>query len=130
MSVVAKKKESIVSAGKYKVTVTNRDKPYWPDDGYTKGDLLDYYDKISEFILPYLKDRPLSLKRNPNGIADKGFFHKDAGEAAPKWVKHIKLYSESAEKDIDYILCNNKATLLYLNNLGFPLSANRLFAGS
>jgi bifunctional non-homologous end joining protein LigD len=65
-----------------------------------------------------LKDRPQSLKRNPNGITDKGFYHKDAGDAAPDWVSHIELYSESADKDINYILCNNKATLLYLNNLG------------
>ena len=58
------------------------------------------------------------MKRNPNGILDKGFFHKDAGDKAPEWVEHVKLYSESAKKDIDYIVCNNKATLFYLNNLG------------
>lgn len=98
--------------------LTNQGKVYWPKDGFTKGDVLEYYNSISKYILPYLKDRPQSLKRNPNGIADKGFFHKDAGDKVPEWVDHIKLYSESAEKDIDYIVCNNKATLLYLNNLG------------
>src|SRR5688572_8301034 len=98
--------------------LTNQEKVYWPKDGYTKGDVLEYYNTISKYILPYLKDRPQSLKRNPNGISDKGFFHKDVGDQAPEWVKHQKLYSESAKKNIDYIVCNNKATLLYLNNLG------------
>jgi bifunctional non-homologous end joining protein LigD len=68
--------------------------------------------------LPYLKDRPESLKRNPGGINDKGFFHKDAGTEAPSFVKSIALYAESSKKDVDYIICNNKATLAYLNNLG------------
>ncbi len=98
--------------------LTNQEKVYWPKDGYTKGNVLEYYNAISKYILPYLKDRPQSLKRNPNGILDNGFFHKDAGDQAPEWVKHEKLYSESAKKNIDYIVCNNKATLLYLNNLG------------
>src|SRR5687768_15621255 len=98
--------------------LTNQEKVYWPKEGYTKGDVLEYYNSISKYLLPYLKDRPQSLKRNPNGILDKGFFHKDAGDKAPDWVEHVKIYSESAKKDIDYIVCNNKATLFYLNNLG------------
>jgi bifunctional non-homologous end joining protein LigD len=102
----------------YTLKLTNQGKVYWPEEGFTKGDVLQYYNSISKIILPYLKDRPQSLKRNPNGIADKGFFHKDAGDKAPEWVDHVKLYSEAAEKNIDYIVCNNKATLLYLNNLG------------
>ena len=65
-----------------------------------------------------MKGRPESLLRMPNGLADKGFFHKDAGLNAPAWVKHIALYSESAEKDVNYIICNDKPTLLYLANLG------------
>ena len=80
--------------------------------------VIDYYQEISEYILPYLQDRPESLKRNPNGINDPGFFHKDAGVDAPSWIKSKKIYSESAKKDIDYIICNDKATLAYLNNLG------------
>ena len=100
------------------VTLTNQDKIYWPDEGITKGDLINYYSTISAYILPYLKGRPQSLRRNPNGIADKGFFHKDAGQEAPDWVETITIPSESADKDIEYILCNNKASLLYLNNLG------------
>jgi bifunctional non-homologous end joining protein LigD len=73
---------------------------------------------VSKYILPYLKNRPQSLKRNPNGITDKGFFHKDAGHAAPDWVDTVSIPSESSHKNVEYIICNSKATLLYLNNLG------------
>ena len=110
--------DQVLSFGKIKVKTTNRNKLYFPDDGITKGMVIDYYQQMADYILPYLKDRPQSLKRNPNGIADKGFFHKDAGDEAPEWVKSMEIYSESAKKDIDYIICNDKPTLAYLNNLG------------
>ena len=101
-----------------KVKLTNLDKIYWPDEKITKGMLIEYYQSISNYILPYLKDRPQSLKRNPNGISDDGFYHKDAGEDAPNWVKSFSVHSESSNKEIDYIICNDKDTLAYLNNLG------------
>lgn len=104
--------------GKTKVKLTNLSKIFWPDEGITKGMVIEYYQQMADYILPYLKDRPQSLKRNPNGILDKGFFHKDAGDEAPSWVKSIEIYSDSAKKEIDYIICNDKATLAYLNNLG------------
>ena len=107
-----------ISVGGIKVVVSNPDKIYWPQEKYTKGNVVDYYNSVFKFIIPYLKDRPESLRRNPNGISDEGFFHKDAGDNAPDWVTTKKLYSESAQKDIDYIICNNKASLFYLNNLG------------
>lgn len=111
------KRTEEIKVGRFKVTVTNRHKIFWPDEGFTKGDVIDYYDRISDYILPYLKDRPLSLKRNPNGIRDEGFFHKDAGENVPPYVDVYKVKSGDG-KLIDYIVCNNKATLLYLANLG------------
>jgi len=104
--------------GKNKVIITNAHKIFWPDEGYTKGDVVDYYEKMAPFILPHLKNRPLSLKRNPNGIRDEGFFHKDAGENAPDYVTVFPVESESSQKTIDYIVCNNVSTLLYLANLG------------
>jgi bifunctional non-homologous end joining protein LigD len=110
--------EQILSFGKTKVKTTNLNKIFWPKEGITKGMVIDYYQQMADYILPYLKDRPQSLKRNPNGILDKGFFHKDAGDEAPSWVKSTALYSESAKKEIDYIICNDKPTLAYLNNLG------------
>ena len=112
------KRNETMKVGKFDVNVTNRHKIFWPDEGYTKGDVIDYYDKISKYILPHLKNRPLSLKRNPNGIRDEGFYHKDAGENAPEYVDVYKVDSESSNKVIDYIVGNNKATLLYLANLG------------
>jgi len=108
----------IKAFGKIKVNTTNLNKMYFPDEAITKGMVIDYYQQIADYILPYLKDRPQSLKRNPNGILDKGFFHKDAGDEAPEWVKSIEIYSESAKKEIDYIICNDPQTLAYLNNLG------------
>ena len=104
--------------GKTTVQLTNQQKIYFPEDHVTKGMVIAYYQQMSDYILPYLKDRPESLKRNPNGIHDTGFFHKDAGEDAPAFVKRKKIFSESADKEIDYIICNNAATLAYLNNLG------------
>src|SRR4030095_5295236 len=117
VATTSKKKEG-VKVGKFTVELTNQKKIYWPDEGYTKGDLLAYYDKMSDYILPHLENRPLSLKRNPNGINDPGFYHKDAGENAPAFVKTFPDDSESSNKVIDYIVCNNKATLLYVANLG------------
>ena len=112
------KKENKIKVNGHVVTLSNQDKIYWPDENITKGDMIRYYNTISPYLLPYLKNRPQSLRRNPNGIKDKGFFHKDAGHDAPEWVDTISIESESADKNIEYILCNNKATLLYLNNLG------------
>ncbi|MFT3909788.1 MAG: DNA ligase D [Ferruginibacter sp.] len=113
-----KESDADIKVGRTTVKITNRSKLYWPDEGITKGMLIDYYQAITKYILPFLKDRPQSLKRNPNGIKDTGFFHKDAGEEAPSFVKTFKVHSESTNKKIDYIICNDKATLAYLNNLG------------
>jgi bifunctional non-homologous end joining protein LigD len=113
-----KPNDAIRAFGKIKVNTTNLNKVYFPDEAITKGMVIDYYQQVADYILPYLKDRPQSLKRNPNGILDKGFYHKDAGDEAPEWVKSFEIYSDSAKKDIDYIICNDKQTLAYLNNLG------------
>lgn len=116
--VITNEKEKIYKIGKIELKTTNRAKIFFPEEGITKGDVIDYYEQMADLIIPYLKDRPESLFRTPNGIHQKGFFHKDAGDEAPAWVKHIPLYSDSVKKDVDYILCNDKATLLYLANLG------------
>ncbi len=117
-SVVKDPNDHTYKFGKMEVKTTNRSKIFFPDEGITKGQVIDYYDSIADYILPYLKDRPESLFRTPNGIDKSGFFQKDAAESAPKWVDHIELYSESVKRHIDYIICNNKATLLYMANLG------------
>ena len=103
---------------KTEVKYTNVNKLYWEKEKITKGDLIDYYQQVSDYILPYLKDRAQSLNRYPNGIEGESFYHKDAGGEAPKWVDTTVVHSESSEKDIEYIICNNSETLGYLNNLG------------
>lgn len=110
--------DKIINAGKIKLPVSHPDKLYWPDEGITKGMMVDYYQSVAKFILPYLKNRPQSLNRTPGGIAQSGFYHKDAGENAPSWVKSFPVYSESSQKQVDYIVCNDKQTMAYLNNLG------------
>jgi len=112
-----KKSDSILSINGVDVPITHPEKIYWPESGLRKYDLVDYYIKVSDTILPYLKDRPQSLHRHPNGINSKGFFQKDQ-ENVPDWAETISLYSESADRDIEYLLCQNEATLLYMANLG------------
>ena len=101
-----------------KAVITHPDKLYWPDEKITKGDLIHYYESIAEYILPYLKNRPLSLKRNPNGIKDAGFYHKDAGDIAPSWMKTADVPSGSSNKIVHYLVCNDVQSLLFIANLG------------
>ena len=98
--------------------LTSLDKVYWPDEGITKGDLIEYYKTMAPYILPYLKNRPLSLKRNPNGILDEGFYQKDAGELAPGWIKTEAVYAESSDKMVHYLVCNDVKSLMFIANLG------------
>ncbi|MFZ1798595.1 MAG: DNA ligase D [Chitinophagaceae bacterium] len=107
-----------VKVNNHVLSLTNLNKVYWPKEKFTKGDLIDYYEKISPYILPYLKGRPLSLKRNPNGILDDGFFQKDFGAQAPAWIPKAEVESDSNKKTIEYIMCENKAALMYIANLG------------
>jgi bifunctional non-homologous end joining protein LigD len=110
--------DKTIIINKRKVELSNINKIYWPDDKLTKGDMIQYYDSMADYILPYLKDRPLSLKRNPNGITEPGFFHKNAGDIAPSWMTTAEVYSESNDKTIRYLVCNDKASLLFIANLG------------
>lgn len=100
------------------VVVTNRDKVFWPEAGHTKGDLLDYYEAISPWLLPYLRDRPLVLTRYPDGIAGKSFFQKNAPPHVPDWIRRETMWSEHAEREIDYFICDDVETLLYVINMG------------
>lgn len=113
-----KNAKKIFKFGKTQVEITNPDKIYFPKEKITKADVADYYQSMSEYILPYLKNRPESLLRHPNGIEEESFFQKDAGGSAPDFVKTQKLFSESSQKGIDYIIINNAASLAYMNNLG------------
>lgn len=96
--------------------ITHPDKIYWPKDGYTKGDLIAYYEAVSRWILPHLKDRPLILKRFPNGIGKPAFFQHDV-KTAPAFVTRAPLKEEDGSL-VHYALCQNQASLLWLANLG------------
>ena len=99
--------------------VTNRNKVYFPEDGITKGEIIDYYREISKIMLPYLKNRPESLNRHPNGISKPGFYQKDMDTSQiPEWVRTEKQYSKSNEEYLDYLICDNEAALVYMANLG------------
>lgn len=101
-----------------KVEFSNLDKVFWPKEKYTKGDVIEYYNSIAEYILPYLKDRPQSLLRTPNGISKPGFFQKNVEGQVPDWIKTRKLKSKSTDESITYLLCQDRDTLLFLANWG------------
>src|SRR5439155_11307499 len=96
------------------VTITNPTKVFWPDEGYTKADLVEYYDRVAPFLLPYLKDRPVVLTRYPDGIAGKSFFQKDAPEWTPAWIRTERIHSKDAGRDIDYFIINDRESLRYV----------------
>ncbi|MGH7606099.1 MAG: non-homologous end-joining DNA ligase, partial [Gemmatimonadales bacterium] len=94
------------------------DKVFWPDEGYTKGDLIEYYRALSPWLLPYLKDRPVVLTRYPDGIAGKSFYQKDAPKFVPDWIQTVPIWSEDTQRDIDYFVAGDVESLSYLVNLG------------
>ncbi|MDQ6888319.1 MAG: non-homologous end-joining DNA ligase [Gemmatimonadota bacterium] len=100
------------------VTFSNLKKIYWPADGYTKGDLIEYYRAVSRWLLPYLANRPLVLTRFPDGIDGKSFYQKDAPVFAPEWLRTIPIWSEDTQRDIRYFVCDDEESLLYIANMG------------
>lgn len=100
------------------VNFTNLDKVFFPEHGYTKGDLIEYYRAIAPWLLPYLKDRPVTLTRYPDGIHGKSFFQKDAPDWTPAWVRTELMWSEEAQREVRQFICDDEPTLLYLANSG------------
>lgn len=101
------------------MTITHPDKIFWPRDGYTKADLLRYYQAAAPVLLPHLRDRPLNLHRFPDGIAGKEFFQKDVARLhLPPFMKTHPVRSESERRTLTYALCENRETLEFLVNLG------------
>jgi bifunctional non-homologous end joining protein LigD len=100
-----------------KVEFTNLDKILFPKPKITKAQVIEYYIKVAPKMLSFLADRPIVLTRYPNGIDKEGFYEKDAPEGTPSWVKTVRIYSETAERNVDYILCNDLDTLIWLANL-------------
>ena len=100
------------------VVFSNLKKIFWPDDGYTKGDLIEYYRAIAPWLLPYLADRPVVMTRFPDGIKGKSFFQKDAPPFSPEWLRTERMWSEDTQREIDYFVCDDLDSLLYIANLG------------
>ncbi len=111
-------KEATLQIDGHTLKFTNLKKIYYPDEGYTKGQVLNYYDAVSGLILPHLKDRPLSLKRYPNGIKQEFFFQKNTTEAFAPWLRTEMIDSEHVGRPIRYVFAEDRASLLYLVNLG------------
>ena len=111
-------KEKTVEVDGHSLKLTNLEKIFFPKEKWKKRDLLEYYNDVSSWLLPHLKDRPLSLKRYPNGIAGKFFFQKDAGDQLPEWMQCAEIEEGDPPKKKHYALANDRASLLYLTNLG------------
>ncbi|ERJ59292.1 DNA ligase D [Sphingobacterium paucimobilis] len=117
-SVAQHKNKQAVKVGGIELVFSNQDKVLWPGEGLTKGDLIEYYSEVSKYILPHLKDRPMSLHRFPNGIDQKSFYQKDMTDQAPDWIELYPYKAEGDKEQKNYMLCQNKTALLYMANLG------------
>jgi bifunctional non-homologous end joining protein LigD len=108
----------IVSLNGYELKLTNLDKVYWKKENYTKRDLLNYYYGIAPYMLPYMKNRPQSLNRHPNGINGMSFYQKNVEGKVPGWAETFEEFSESTNETVHYFVCTNEASLVYMANLG------------
>ncbi|RYY22040.1 MAG: DNA ligase D [Chitinophagaceae bacterium] len=102
----------------HEITFTNLSKIFWPDQKYTKRDLLNYYYQVAPIMLPYIKDRPQSLNRFPNGINGKSFYQKDVRGKAPSWLETFPYHSDADNRDKEFLVCTDEASLLYMVSLG------------
>jgi bifunctional non-homologous end joining protein LigD len=100
----------------HKINISSADKILFPETGITKGELIEYYERIAEYMLPHLYNRPLNMQRFPTGIDKAGFYQKDRPDYFPKWIKSIEVEKEGGT--VCHVLTNNKATLVYLANQG------------
>jgi bifunctional non-homologous end joining protein LigD len=101
-----------------RVELTNQDKVYWPEDGFTKGDLIQFYDRIAPVLVPHLLDRPLVFDRYPDGIHGEHFYQKDAHDYTPDWIRTQKIWSPDVERHIRYFIGADRDQLLYIANMG------------
>ncbi len=113
-----KQTETFLMVDGQRLKFTNLNKVFYPREGYTKRDLINYYDAVTDLLVPYLRDRPLSLKRYPDGIEGEFFFQKDAPGSFPDWLRTEAIAFREREEPTHFVVCDNRATLLYLANLG------------
>ncbi len=110
-------KKAILNVAGKDLAVSNLDKVLWPKTGFTKGEMINYYIQIAPVLLPHLKDRPLTMKRYPNGVDQQFFYEKNCPTHRPKWVKTATVWSEGNNRDMDYCLAQDLPTLVWAANL-------------
>ena len=100
------------------LSLSNLEKVLWPSDGYTKGDLIEFYKNVAPFALPHLKDRPLTLQRYPNGIGGETFFEKQMPRGTPDWIDRVTVPTPGGSRShVTFVVCDDAPTLVYLANL-------------
>ena len=104
--------------GGHDLKFTNLRKLYWPKEKWSKRDMINYYYQVAPYMLPYMKDRPQILNRHPHGIAGESFYQKDVKGKAPGWIETFPYYSYADEKEKEFLICTNEASLLYIASLG------------
>jgi bifunctional non-homologous end joining protein LigD len=109
-------KAQLIVDGK-KLAVSNLNKVLYPKAGFTKGQVIDYYIRIAPVLLPHLRDRPLTMKRYPNGVEGEFFYEKNCPTHRPSWVKTAKVWSEGNQRDMHYCLAQDLPTLVWAANL-------------
>src|SRR4029453_18809740 len=114
---VSQKKQATLRVAGRDVSLTNLDKVMYPEVGFTKGQVIDYYTRVARHILPHLKDRPITMKRFPNGINGQYFYEKNAPSFTPRWVKTYPIPRTSEKSTINYILINDLPTLFWSANM-------------
>ncbi len=111
----------VLRKGRRELRLSNLDKPFWPDEGITKGDLVSYYRDVADVLVPHLKGRPFTMKRYPDGWRGKHFFQKQSPSHMPAWIKRVPLPAstrEGEQKVIDYALVDDELALLWMVNMG------------
>lgn len=112
------KKQAEVVIHNHQLSLSNLAKIYWTKEKISKGDMINYYYQVAEYMMPYLKDRPQSLNRHPNGIDGESFYQKNIGDQLPDWMKTFRYKSESDGKNKNFLVATDEASLIYMANLG------------
>jgi bifunctional non-homologous end joining protein LigD len=113
----------VVRRGTRELKLVNLDKPFWSDEGITKGDLLHYYEQIAPVLLPHIKDRPFTMRRYPDGAYGKAFFQKDAPSHMPEWIPRFRALVSARDKErtkrwIEFPVIDDELSLLWVVNMG------------
>lgn len=106
-----------VTVGRRRLQLSNLDKVMYPGAGFTKGQVIDYYRGVSPVLLPHLRNRPLTMKRYPDGVGGASFYEKECPGHRPEWVSTVGIWTSSRKRDLDYCLVNDLPTLVWVANL-------------